>query len=154
MSKSHYADLLAYDRWANNRALDVLERHAAQQEKALRLLAHVVAAKRVWYERFLSGRNQTPVWPEWSLAQARQEFQRICDDLDLWFDQRSEAELVAPFSYYNSRGDVWEDSFALVLTHIVNHGTHHRAQAVALLRAEGIDVPPTDYIYYRREPRG
>jgi len=35
-----------------------------------------------------------------------------------------------------------------VLSHVVNHGTSHRAQIGAMLRQLGLKPPPQDYIFY------
>lgn len=35
-----------------------------------------------------------------------------------------------------------------VLSHVVNHGTHHRAQLVEILKHHGLKPFPQDYIFY------
>ena len=44
----------------------------------------------------------------------------------------------------------------LIVGYGVGYGsaTHHRAQVVATLRGHGVDVPPTDYIFYKRSRNG
>ncbi|TFG95181.1 hypothetical protein E4H12_13810 [Candidatus Thorarchaeota archaeon] len=44
---------------------------------------------------------------------------------------------------YHQNMKVWH-----VLSHVVNHGTAHRAQIGAMLRGFGFKPPPQDYIYY------
>jgi uncharacterized damage-inducible protein DinB len=38
-----------------------------------------------------------------------------------------------------------------VVTHMVNHGTHHRGQVHGLLSQTEVPPPPLDLIYYLRE---
>ena len=44
---------------------------------------------------------------------------------------------------YHQNMKVWH-----VLSHVVNHGTAHRAQIGAMLRSFGLKPPPQDYIFY------
>ena len=59
--------------------------------------------------------------------------------------------LDAPVAYTNSSGTAFETPLRDILTHVVNHGTHHRAQIALVLREAGIAPPATDYIYFVRE---
>lgn len=55
------------------------------------------------------------------------------------------------FAYANSEGTPFETPLRDILTHVANHGTHHRAQIVLVLREAKIAPPPTDYIFYVRK---
>jgi uncharacterized damage-inducible protein DinB len=55
-------------------------------------------------------------------------------------------------SYKNSRGDAFENRLSDILAHVINHGTHHRAQIGQQLKSGGLEnLPITDYIFYIRE---
>ena len=44
---------------------------------------------------------------------------------------------------FESGLNVWQ-----VLFHVVNHGTHHRAQISAILRQLGVEPQPQDFVFY------
>lgn len=41
-----------------------------------------------------------------------------------------------------------------VLTHMMNHQTHHRGQISAVITRLGGAAPEMDYVYYKREMEG
>jgi uncharacterized damage-inducible protein DinB len=54
--------------------------------------------------------------------------------------------------YKNLRGDGYENKLEDILAHLINHGTHHRAQIGQELKLAGVEnLPVTDYIFYIRE---
>ncbi|MDB5154777.1 MAG: hypothetical protein JWR54_3528, partial [Mucilaginibacter sp.] len=53
-------------------------------------------------------------------------------------------------SYKNLKGDDFENKLSDVLAHLINHGTHHRAQVGQHLKLAGVELPNTDYIFYIR----
>ena len=138
--------LFSYDRWANAEYVRALTASQQQNERAVRLLSHIVAAQMLWMDRIRNRDARAPVWPEWSLkacasqseASAR-EWKNYVDDLG--------AELArSKVAYQNSKGEHWESAVEDILIHVANHGTYHRAQIAALLRADGTTPPYTDYI--------
>ena len=143
--------LLQYTRWANGRVLDALQSADAVPERILELMSHLLRTQDVWYGRVANTNH------------ARFDFWAV-DDLDTCAD-RAEASmerwraLVAdradhldqPVTYTNSSGTEFETPLRDILQHVVNHGTHHRAQIALLLREAGISPPATDYIYFVRE---
>lgn len=53
-------------------------------------------------------------------------------------------------SYKNTKGMPFNDQLGDIIGHVINHGTHHRAQIGQLLKAVGAELPVTDYIHYIR----
>ena len=143
--------LLQYTQWANDRVLDTLHTADAVPERILELMSHLLRTQDVWYGRVAN------------TAHARLDFWAV-DDLATCVE-RAEASmerwrsLVAdrvdrldqPVAYTNSSGTEFETSFRDILRHVVNHGTHHRAQIALLLREAGLSPPATDYIFFVRE---
>ncbi len=53
--------------------------------------------------------------------------------------------------YQNSKGVNYTNNLSDIITHVINHGTHHRAQIGQLLKQAGIEkLPMTDYIAFVR----
>ncbi len=59
-------------------------------------------------------------------------------------------DLSAVLSYTNSSGRPFTNRVSDILFHIVNHSTYHRGQIALLLRQQGLEPVPTDYIFYKR----
>ncbi|MEM1054671.1 MAG: DinB family protein [Bacteroidota bacterium] len=141
--------LFAYDHAANRRTLDAL-RQSDAGEDATRLLAHILAAQRVWTERLTTGRAITPVWPDLSLDEAAEwieENERALADA-----LASSPDLDAPIRYENSRGVAFENTPRGILTHLLLHGAYHRGQLAHAIRQSGGSPPVTDLIAHLREP--
>lgn len=62
-------------------------------------------------------------------------------------DGLEDADLLAPIAYRNLEGEQHLRPLAEIITHLVNHGTHHRGQISAALTAMGQPAPVLDYIY-------
>ncbi len=142
--------LLQYTQWANGRVLDTLRAADAVPERILELMSHLVRTQDVWYGRVANTDH------------ARLDFWAV-DDLDVCAERAKASverwrSLVADrldrldqsIAYTNSSGTAFETSLRDILRHVVNHGTHHRAQIALLLREAGVPPPATDYIYFVR----
>ncbi|EMR00920.1 DinB family protein [Cesiribacter andamanensis AMV16] len=53
-------------------------------------------------------------------------------------DSRALKRLV---SYQNSAGELFRTPLGDIITHMVNHGTHHRGQMASLMQQEKITAP-------------
>jgi uncharacterized damage-inducible protein DinB len=58
--------------------------------------------------------------------------------------------LEKPVTYRNSAGDQFTSTVEDILTHIALHGSYHRGQIAASVRAGGDTPSPTDYIAFVR----
>ena len=138
--------LLAYDAWANQEAIASLRAAEAPPPKALRALAHLVGAGRLWLARLEGSKAKPPaVWPELSLEEAAAGVDELAGQ---WrtFAEVDGADLDRRVSYTNSKGEPWTSSVADILTHVVLHGSYHRGQIASDLRAAGFTPAYTDYI--------
>jgi len=72
----------------------------------------------------------------------------------LWSDylrQMDEAGIDQKVPYKNSKGESFDSRVEDVLTHVAMHGTYHRGQIAADLRAAGAAPPYTDFIHAVRQ---
>jgi uncharacterized damage-inducible protein DinB len=146
----HLRRQFAYDGWANREVMDAIRANAGG-ERALQLMAHIVAAERLWLERLEQQPQSVPVWPKadlsWCEAQAA-ELQR------LWMEylQRTTGEdLARKISYKNSKGETWASMIGDVLTHVVLHSAYHRGQIASHMRSIGQTPAYTDFIHGVRQ---
>lgn len=145
-------DLLAYfkkqfnyDDWANREVIGALQALAYAPHKAVRLMAHVVAVEFVWLAR-LERMTDPAVWPEWNLQQIVEHQKEIAPRLQAYLSTLSAEKLASELEYKNTKGQLWKNSVADILTHTVMHSAYHRGQIAMVLRDTGVAPPYTDYI--------
>ena len=150
--KDYFIKLLNYDRHANLQ-LNELIFNANQPQEAVKLMAHLLMAQQVWLSRCKNTFAPTnTIWPDWQAVQFKY---LIEENSKAWIDHL-ETLTADDFSriinYKNSKGDEFNDKLIDILAHLVNHGTHHRAQIGQQLKLAGLEqLPPTDYIFYVRQ---
>lgn len=152
---------LDYMAWASERLLaaaaqlteDELTRDFGTADKnVLGTLLHVFGADRVWWRR-LNGIEQRPFINEHerSLGGLQSAWTTVLGDWRRWAATVSEEALAADVTYTDSAGNVWTTPLWQIVSHVVNHGTHHRGQVSGFLRSMGRTPPPLDLMAYCRE---
>ena len=143
--------LFAYDRWATRRVLTVLDgldpavwtrTHVVDERGLGAILVHHLGASQRWRHAF-QDTGESPE-PE---ARAAADDRSSCANAGTPSGQRStrgSPTVTDGFVGYVHEGvPVWQ-----MLVHVVNHGTQHRAEAAALLTAEGRSPGELDLINY------
>lgn len=74
-------------------------------------------------------------------AVVRGEWDRVEALMREWLARLQDADLQKPFA--DSGLALWQ-----VLFHLINHGTDHRAQLLAMLNQMGIQTFPQDYVFF------
>lgn len=147
--KRYFLKLYQYNAWANKRVLDNLVRQQVTDEKVLSLMGHIVAAKFLWLHR-IKGLPPPDVklWGTYQLnelvemaARAGSEWLEFVEGTDN-FDRE--------MTYRNYTGDPYTNNVEMVMIHLVNHSSYHRAQIAMLLRQKGFEPVNTDFITYDR----
>jgi uncharacterized damage-inducible protein DinB len=148
--KAYFTQLFDYDLYANLRILETILA-AGEPEKPVQLMAHLLSAQQVWITRC---KGQLAVgavlWPDWK---ANTFEQKIHDSHRAWInflDYSEPDDFDKMISYNDLKGNPFENKLNDILAHVINHGTHHRAQAGTYMKMAGIDLPNTDYIFYIR----
>jgi uncharacterized damage-inducible protein DinB len=118
------------------------------------LLSHLLRTRVVWLGRIEKSPDaRLPFWHRDTFAEC---VDRAAAGTAAWMgflEARTDEDLARTATYTNSKGIEYTSTLREVTTHLINHGTHHRAQIALLLREYGIPPPLTDYIYYtRRQP--
>jgi uncharacterized damage-inducible protein DinB len=54
-------------------------------------------------------------------------------------------------TYTNVKGKQGTFKLGHMLIHVCNHGTHHRAQAINMLRHVGVSPPEMDFLWMFKE---
>lgn len=160
---AHFRTFARYNRWANTRLYAAAAALPDREYRADRgaffgslhgTLNHILVGDRVWLAR-ITGDGEAPRRLDEILhdsldglttAREREDARLISvvDDLD-------EARLAETLRYANMSGMAQATPLAQVLAHLINHQTHHRGQAHAIISGLGRDAPELDLIYFLRE---
>ena len=149
--KDYFIRLFEYDRYANQIILDTIIK-ANNPEKPVKFMAHLLAAQQVWLERVKGSPGVVrALWPDWP---ADTLSAIITENAAQWIAYLSTLEpkdFDNKISYQDMRGNNWENTLTDILMQLINHGTHHRAQAGQHLILAGVEqLPVTDYIFFIR----
>jgi uncharacterized damage-inducible protein DinB len=161
-----FDELFTYDAWANRETFAAIRsscgggaatRSAADERlaaaRALKAMAHIVAAEVLWYERSRHTEHPVVVWPELTLDECAAQIERISELWRTFVHGISETTLRTVIPYFNSKGEPWQNTVEHILMHVVMHSAYHRGQIAAHVRACGHTPAYTDYIQYVRAVR-
>jgi uncharacterized damage-inducible protein DinB len=141
--------LFRYDAWAVAEVAKALAVPSAPP-KSLKILAHIVSAERLWYERIHRLPQSFPVWPDWDAAQSQTQAAEISKLWDSYLSQ-GEKILTQSVGYKNTKGEGWTSRVEDILLHVITHSSYHRGQIAADMRACGFSPSYADYIHAVRE---
>ncbi len=151
---THYAELLAYEKWANQKSLDSIEtipadrRSGAAYERLLGLIPHNLIARRVWRMRLLEQPYENPkAWfPSMSIADARAMAREVDAEWDAFLPTLTLEHMERSHSYKTSDGTPHTRLIRRSLTHVFNHSTYHRGQVARLVTEHGGERAATDFM--------
>ena len=157
---THFAILARYNLWATQRLLESVS--AVPEEDYRRdvglffksihgTLNHLLVAEHLlWFPRFAEGTSPKLALDEEVETDRARLAARLLEDaarwqslIEGWPVQRFEGTL----DYTTMRGVPASLPFAATLTHVFNHGTHHRGQITAALTALGQPGSELDLVY-------
>lgn len=147
--KQYFLKLYQYNAWANKRVINCLTRQSVADEKILSIMGHVVAAQFLWLHRIKGlPPAQVKLWGEYSLDQLVSMAEEA-GDLWLQFVESTE-NFNRELTYNNYLGEPYINNVEMIMIHLVNHSSYHRAQIALLLRQKGFEPINTDFITYDR----
>jgi len=118
-------------------------------------MAHILAAQQIWLNRCMY-LSPAPVnlWESGEID--ADAFQNLAiENHAAWINylnSLTETSFDEVITYKNSKGEPFSSKLVDILSHLINHGTHHRAQIGQQLKFAGLaEIPLTDYIFYIRQ---
>ena len=151
--KEYFLKLYQYNAWSNARVLNCLQRQKVDDEKILTLMGHIVAAQFLWLHR-IKGLPPPDVklWDTYTLEQLKPMIEEAGRK---WLEfVESENNFNRELTYKNYTGDLYTNNVEMIMIHLVNHSSYHRAQIAMLLRQKEFEPINTDFITYDRVIRG
>jgi uncharacterized damage-inducible protein DinB len=151
--KEYFLKLYEYNAWANKRVLDCLTRQSVSDEKIMSLMGHVVAAQYLWLHRIQGlPAPKVKLWGEYTLSQLVTMAEEIGGR---WLEfVKTTDNFNRDLEYNNYVGDPYITNVEMIMIHLVNHSSYHRAQIAMQLRQKGFEPINTDFITYDRILRG
>lgn len=143
-----FYDLFAYNHWSNDRIIETLG-----SGDSLKLFAHILGAERVWLDRLRGEETPFVPWPDLTINECRKAMEQLRIEWKTYIDSLPAADLERGIDYRNTKGEEFTTAIGDILTHVVNHGTYHRAQVAREVARAGGKPAVTDYIAYVRAVR-
>jgi uncharacterized damage-inducible protein DinB len=141
--------------WADRTVIDFVKSPGIVPARVMELTAHVLGAEQVWLKRIDKQPGKAPsAWPKLSLAECEALAAENADALRSLVRHIDSEGLRKTVTYVNSRGEEFESTLEDILLHVCLHGSYHRGQIAAMVRAVGGVPTNTDYIAYRRSTGG
>jgi uncharacterized damage-inducible protein DinB len=104
----------------------------------------------VWLSRINGTTPRVDVWPVLELDECERLGKENIGAFNGLVSLLTPDLLKKPITYRNSAGDQFTSTIEDILTHVAMHGSYHRGQIAASLRAGGDTPSPTDYIAFVR----
>lgn len=155
--------LSAYNTWANQLLLDIINQLPEQKQKQeaassfnslYKTVLHMWNGESIWWQRMkLQERIYVP--GESFKGDMKELSNNLLQQNKLWNEwilNAQEHHLQHVFQYQNSKRQQFKQPLYQMLLHVFNHGTYHRGQLVTLLRQVGVEkIPATDFIVWSRK---
>ena len=150
---------LSYERDAHEKVIRSLEsvpadrRACPEFERAVAILSHVAAARRLWLVRLgvLPG-PQGPLSPErLSLAEAADLLQSVHGPWTEYLARLTDEEIGREVEYQSLDAGRFRSRVEDILAQLFGHSWYHRGKIALLVRAAGGEPAVTDLIYWCRE---
>jgi uncharacterized damage-inducible protein DinB len=162
VTREQLGDLFAYDRWATRKLLEVVAKLSEEQytkdlgssHGGIRgTLVHAYGAGEIWLRRW-EGESPTSLITEQDIPTFKllaERWSMLEKKLEDFLKGVPDARLHAPLAYRNIKGEPISTELWRQMQHLVNHGSYHRGQVVAMLRQLGVKPVATDLINFYRE---
>ena len=148
--RQHFTALFDHVEWADRLVLASLREAENPPPKTLEVYAHILGAEHVWLSRINGVAPRFAVWPSLGIDEVERLAAANVEGYAMILSAITSDSLDAPITYRNSAGDQFTSTLDDILTHVALHGSYHRGQIAAALRAAGQAPNPTDYIAFRR----
>jgi uncharacterized damage-inducible protein DinB len=151
--KKWFVYLYQYDAWANKRVVECLSRQNVKDKKILGLMAHVLVAHLVWLHRIKDfPPPDLQLWGDYELKQLVTMSEQASDQ---WLQfLNGTDDFSRQMTYKSTAGTPFTSTLEMIITHVANHATYHRAQIAILLPPMGLKAVNTDFITYDRMMTG
>jgi uncharacterized damage-inducible protein DinB len=159
--KAHqYRRWFEYERDSHRRVLASLmtvpsDQHAsAPFDKAVSLMAHIIAARQMWLFRFGVSQDPPPeLFPtDVSLSGLAGWLETVERGWAGYLQNVTDQELRRTCEYQSLDAGRFRSVIEDILTQLFGHSLYHRGQIASLVKSAGGQPAITDFVYWSREP--
>ena len=147
----------AYNDWGRDRLMrfavelgdDQLDRPFEMGEGSLRrTLWHMFKWEWIWLRRWRGESPKTDQCPRDfpTMNGLWERWRQTAEQRNRFLQQLRDEQLHEAVTFTNDEGKAYTFRLADMIFHVCNHGTHHRAQALNMLRHLGVKPPPMDFL--------
>ena len=155
-----YRRWFAYEKEMHAKVLSSLHAVSSEQrqspsfQRAVDLMAHILAARRMWLFRFgVLGTEAPQLFPEKAtLLDLPAQLSEVQELWSAYLDRLDDAALACVFEYQSYDSGRFHNTIEDILTQLFGHSWYHRGQIAARVRSLGAEPAVTDFIYWTREP--
>lgn len=112
-----------------------------------KLANHILNAHQIWLDRINNTSSIKSPWEIFPLETFPERNQKLHDQTFALLETCNFDQMIA---YRNSKGLNFEKRISDILIHVVNHYTYHRGQIAMLMRTNGLEPVPSDYIHWAK----
>jgi uncharacterized damage-inducible protein DinB len=154
-----YRRWFEYEKDSHRKVLDALETIPAEHrgsepfQKAMRLMGHIIAARRMWLFRFGAATTR----PD-NLFPSDLTREQLLAEVDVmerawseFLERLDDDELSRVFEYRSVDGGWFRNTVFDILTQLYGHSLYHRGQIASLIRSAGGQPVETDFVFWSRE---
>ena len=128
-------------------------RTAGAFQKAVDLMAHIIAARRMWLYRLGISHEPAELFPRQAvLSELTEQLREMEAAWQAYLSGLSDSELARVLEYQSYEGARFRNTIEDILTQLFGHSWYHRGQIAMLLRSIGAEPAVTDLIFWAREP--
>jgi uncharacterized damage-inducible protein DinB len=155
----------AYSAWADRHILDAASglsddelrrEQGASFGSVLGNLRHMAEAQATWFARWagVPPDGLPRLEDSAGVATVRKAFDALHAAQRDYLSSLTPESVAAPCSYVDTRGQPQSRPLWQSLLHVVNHGTHHRAEIALVLTSFGRPPRQLDYVFFEIERAG
>jgi uncharacterized damage-inducible protein DinB len=154
-----YQRWFEYEKNAHAKVIQSLEsvpsdqRSTPEYQKALAILAHITAGRRMWLGRLGAiPMLQGPLFPGVvELSEIVQQLHMVHEQWTAYLNQMTDEELAKTFEYQSLDAGRFRNRVEDILAQLFGHSSYHRGQIAMLVRLAGGTPAVTDLIFWCRE---
>ena len=121
--------------------------------KAVYLMGHIVAARRMWLFRLGVTTQNADLFPgEVTLAELPDQISEMEKCWTQYLAGIDDKELARIFEYQSYEGPRFRNTIEDILTQLFGHSWYHRGQIAQLIRSISAEPAVTDFVFWAREP--
>jgi uncharacterized damage-inducible protein DinB len=161
MTLQEITQLVAFNRWANQRFFEALRQLSTEQYGRdlqsshggiHRTFAHIIGTEKGWLCRWQRQPStaSAALRQIHSLIELRAYWQSVCDDMSQFLATLDDRKLRETLSTTTITGS-YSAPYWQMIQHVVDHSSYHRGQIVTMLRQLGVTPPSTGLIRFYRD---